>query len=183
MRWLTVAALFGLLSYSGCKLTQIHVDQESTTTVPKGTVVEALLGNMGFGDFVAMDLTQDQALQNQGVAPGDIQDVRLDYLQLEATSPAGADLSFLHALSVYVEAPGVTRELLASADSFPVGAPLVDLAVEDLDLTPYVVSQNMTLTTEVNGQRPDQDTNVTARFRVVVGVTSQGACNAANAGN
>ena len=49
--------------------------------------------------------------------------------------------------------------------------------IVDVDLTDYVVSHSMTLTTEVSAHRPDADTEVEARFVVDVGVTVQGACS------
>jgi hypothetical protein len=155
------------------RLFSIQVKDESTTVVPAGTALEALLGDFGFGDFVSMDITAASELRNQNVDPGDIRDVRMELLELEAVAPAGASLDFLNTLDVYVEAPDLERELLASSDSFPPGEALVALDLEDLDLTPYAVSQSMTFTTEVNGRRPEVDTDVTARFEVVVGVTGR----------
>ncbi|MBN2799099.1 MAG: hypothetical protein JXX28_08115 [Deltaproteobacteria bacterium] len=152
----------------------LHVEEASSVVVEHGTLVEALLDNFGFGEFVDMDLTSSQTLQNQGVEPGDIQDVRLEWLELEATAPEGADLSFLEAMTVSVSAPDLPEALLATAPGFPVGQALVRFEVEDLDLTDYVVSQSMSLTTDVSGSRPDEDTEVTARFSVAVGVTTQG---------
>ena len=58
----------------------------------------------------------------------------------------------------------------------------LDFELDDVDLTPYVVSESMTLTTEVSGTRPDADHTVVARFALDVAVTTQGACNAASGG-
>lgn len=165
--------ILGLMGCSGSLVT-LHVEEESVAVVEAGTFFEALIADMGFGDFISMDLVSSSTLQNQGVEPGDIQDVRLEYLELEATSPEGTDLSFLQSMEVYVEAPEQDRALLASAAVFPEGQAEVRLVVEDLDLTAYVVSRSMTLTTEVDGHRPEEDTEVTARFSVAVGVTTQG---------
>jgi hypothetical protein len=46
-----------------------------------------------------------------------------------------------------------------------------------VNLTPYVVSESMTLSTDVTAQRPEQDTLVEARFTVEVQATVQGAKN------
>ncbi len=176
MRWSYPAVAIGIALIAGCKLITITIDESATTSVPAATPLEVLLGDFGFGEFVSMDLTQASELQNQNVAPGDIQDVRMESLSLEATS-GSPDLSFLNSMDVYVEAPGLPTELLASASSFPEGQALVEFDIEDLDLTDYVVSTSMTFTTEVNGSRPEQATDVQAAFVVKVGVTSQGACN------
>ncbi len=168
--------IFSVLGLAACdaRLFTIHVRDEATTRVPAGTIVETLLGDFGFGEFVAMDITTSAELQNQGVEPGDIRDVRLELLELEATAPDGADLSFLTSLDVFVEAPDLPRVRVAFADTFPVGQPLVVFELEDVDLTPYVVSTEMTFDTEAMGSRPEEATDVTARFDVAVGVTGQG---------
>ena len=161
------------------KLFTISVAQEDQVLVEKGTILEQLLGDFGFGGFVSMTPIDSEELQNQGVAPGDIKDVRLVFFELEASSPAGADLAFIDALDIYVEAPGLPQVLLASASDFPEGQAVVAFEIEDVDLTEYVVSEALTLTTDVTAQRPEVDTTVTARFELDVGVTGQGACNQA----
>ena len=167
----------GWLACQG-KLITISVTESSTTTVEEGTILEDLLGDLGFESFLSMDLTESQELQNQGVEPGDIVDVRLVYLELEALSPSGADLSFIEEMDVFVSAPGLDTVLIAEAASFPEGEAIVPFDIADVDLTEYVVSRSMTFTTEINAHRPEADTEVEARFEVDVGVTAQGACAA-----
>ena len=169
------AALVAALACQA-KLFTITIDEEAATTVPKATIVETLLGDFGFGDFVSMNLLDAEELQNQGVKPGDIKDVRLIIFELEAMTP-GSDLSFLNSLDIYVEAPGLPEVLIAGHSDFPEGVAFVDFMVEDVDLTEYVVSEALTITTDVDARRPDDDTRVVARFELDVGVTGQGACN------
>jgi len=175
--------LFAALLWAGCGggLLTIPVDETATTTIAPGTLLEDLLGDLGFDAFLDMDVTASEELQNQGVEPGDVVEVRLTTFTLEATEPAGADLSFLSGLAVYVESEGLDKVEIAHADAFPEGQALVDFEIDDVDLTDYVVSQSMTITTEVTGHRPDQETTVEASFSVDVGVTVQGACNQATA--
>lgn len=161
----------------------IDVDGEAETTVQRGTIVEELVGAMGFGEFVSMDITSASELQNQGVQPGDIQDVALTVFYLEVVDPTGGDLAFLDTVELYVEGPDLPRVLVASANDFPAGQARVDFTVEDVDLTEYVVSQSLTLETNVNGTRPDEDTTVKAFYNLSVGVTNQGACAFAGGGN
>ena len=176
-RHLFVMGIAALWAACQAQLFTIHVEESAETLVEQGTLLEDLVGELGFSDFLEMDLTQSTELQNQGVEPGDIQEVRFELLELEALEPEGADLSFLSAMDVYVEAPGLDAVLIASQDAFPEGQALVPFDLEDVDLTDYVVSQSMTIRTEVTGHRPDEDTLVEARFDVAVGVTGQGACN------
>ncbi|MCK6519892.1 hypothetical protein L6R49_00475 [Myxococcota bacterium] len=182
-RGLYLGLFAALTSAASCDGALAHIDVEAgaTTVVEGATLLEQLAGDMGFGDFVSMDLTAEDELANQGVGPGDIQDVRLIEFALTVTSPQGGDLSWLESMSLYVEAPGVERALIASADDFPEGVGSVSFDLYDVDLTPYAVSEEMTLATEVSGRRPDEDTTVRADVVLDVGVTGQGACNQAKA--
>lgn len=175
-------APFVALLLTGCQsqIFEITVETDASTIVEAGTVFEALLSDFGFGDWVSMDITAAQELKNQGVAPGDIDGVTLTSFVIDATAPAGADLSFLDSMQVSVEAPDLPKVLIASGDNFAAGDPSVALAIEPVDLTDYVVSQALTITTDVSGRRPDQDTDVRASLSLVIGVTAQGALNAAS---
>lgn len=165
------------------KLFKISVADESTSVVPGATLFTELLPDeLGFDEFLDMDITESEELANQGVEPGDIKDVALVDFVLRATSPADADLSFLSRLEVFVEAPGVPRALVASQREFPEGVKEVAFELETLDLTPYVVSESMTFTVEATGQLPSEDTTVVAAYEVEVGVTGQGCAKACNQG-
>jgi hypothetical protein len=167
-----------LLLTLGCSsLTTFTIDGEATTVVERGSILEDLLGDLGFSDWVSMDLTESEELKNQGVQPGDISEVRLTLLELEATAPEDGDLSFLDDMVVYAEAPEVDEAEVARADDFPEGQALVVFELSDVDLTPYAVSESMTLSTDVTAHRPEQDTTVTARFEVDVTATVQGIRN------
>lgn len=167
-----------LIALLGCtNLTTLSIEESAEATVEKGSILEDLLGDFGFSEFVTMDLTASEKMQNQGVGPGDIEDVNLIYFEMEAIGPDGADLSFIQSMDILVEAPGLEQRLMASADDFPEGQALVPFTIEDLDLTPYVVSQEMTISTDVTAHRPEVDTQVEARFQVDVRVTVQGIRN------
>lgn len=173
----TLAAAAVVFAACSGKLLTINIEQESSIVIEQGTLLENLVGQFGFSEFTNLDITDNQELQNQGVAPGDITDVYFRTFKLTATAPGGADLSFIENLEFYVEADGLDRVLVASQSDFPAGQASVDLNLEDVDLTAYVVSESMDLTTEVRGGRPDADTTVLAEFSIDVGATAQGACN------
>ena len=158
-------------------LLTIEISESSQVMVEQGTVLESLLGDLGFGDFVSMDLTESQALANQGVEPGDIERVTLTVLEMEALEPEDGDLSFFESMTFSVSAPDVDKVQIASSPGFPEGATLVVFDREDVDLTEYVVSESMTISTDVTAQRPEQDTLVEARFTVEVQATVQGVKN------
>ena len=54
----------------------ITIEETSTTTVEAGTLLEDLLDDIGFDEFVTMDITASEEL-SQGVAPGDIREARM----------------------------------------------------------------------------------------------------------
>ena len=166
-----------ILSLLACGLTTITINESAQTEVPKATLAEVILGDMGFGDFVSMDLTESSELANQGVEPGDVEDVRLTYMELEALTPDGSDLSFLDEMRIFVEGPDLEPQELAWADDFPAGESVVGFTLTDVDMTPYVVSQSMTFDVQVTASRPEEDTLVEARFGVDVRVTVQGIKN------
>lgn len=172
------ALLFALaaLSLSGCqgKLFSIHVRDSSTTVVKGRTIFEEFIDVFGFGDFLDMDIMSSEELQNQGVEPGDVQEVTLVGFSLAATSPDGADLSFLSDVELSVEGSGLPKVLLAEAHDFPEGEPHVDFELTGADITEYVVSRSMSLVVDVTGQRPEDDTEVEAAFDLKIGVTGQG---------
>jgi DNA-directed RNA polymerase specialized sigma54-like protein len=166
--------LLPLLSACSNPLT-LEIEESATAVVEAGTIVEDLLDQLGFDGFITMDLTESEELVNQGVGPDDIDSVRLVLLELEAVDPPGADLSFFESLSFLVEAPALDTELVASSQSLE--APIEALELEDLELKPYVVSESMSLVTEVSARRPAEDTTVEARFVLEVQATLTGVRN------
>lgn len=136
--------LLPLLAACDGRVLILTVAEEATTTIDRGTILEELVADLGFGDFLNMDITASQELQNQGVEPGDIVDARLTEFSLAVDSPEGADLSFLESVELYVESPDLPRVLVASADAFA-DAAAVDFAVEDEDLVAaFVLSVGVT---------------------------------------
>lgn len=163
-------------------LVRIRVNETAETTIPARSVVEGLLDDFGFAGFTGLDITASQELANQGVQPGDIVDTRVVRFDLRVLNPDDGDLSFLDALSVFVEAPGLDRVRIAHLDDFPEGEAEVAMALDDVDITDHVASESMTVTTEASGRRPERATTVEADFGLSVGVTGQGACNAVQGG-
>lgn len=171
---LRIAPVF-VLALCACHggLATITVSDAVTTVVPAGTILESVVGGLGFDGLLDMDISQAQELQNQGVEPGDIQDVRLTSFVLVATDPPGADLSFLQSMTLSAEAPDVASARVAHVEAFPAGQGTVEFEIDDVDLTPYAVSRSMTLTTDVVGHRPDQETTIEARYSLDVRVTAK----------
>ena len=170
-----------LLATSSCDgtLIIIEVDQSTVTTVEEANLLDDLVGDLGLDDFLDMDITASSELQHQGVERGDITSVVLTLFELEVLSPDGGDLSFLSSVELFVEALDLPEVGVASASDFPVGETRVLFELDDVDLTDYVASRSMTLSIDISGHRQDEDTEIRAHFTLDVGVTTQGACNAA----
>lgn len=180
-RRLSVLLLPLAAGLTGCgKLFSITIEESSTTVIASGGLLSELTGQLGFDDFLAMDITDNQELANQGVEPGDIQDVEVTLIELTATDPAGADLSFIESIDVYVTSPDLPEVLIATQDAFPDGQASVALELERVDLTDYAVAESMTITTDASGTMPEDDTTVRADIEMRVGVTGRGATRKRN---
>lgn len=172
---LAVCVLAALAGCGDTVLTRIDVEGAAVATVEGSGLLGELLDGLGFDGFASMDIASSEELQNQGVEPGDIKDARLVSFELEVLEPEDGDLSFLQELSVSVSAPDLPQVLLASQVAFPEGTTLVPFDVEDVDLTDYVTSRSLTLSTEATGEPPTEDTTLEARYVIDVGVTLRGA--------
>ena len=151
-------------------------EEEADTTIPGASLLEQLVGDIGFGGVANMDLSQSQALQNQGVSRNQIDSVRVTSLALTITSPAsGADFTFLNSLSFFVEAPDVARQRIAHGGPFPTGASNMTLDLDGLDLAPYAAASSMSITTEVNGHSPSEATTIHATMDLEIDVNVTGA--------
>ena len=164
-----------LLGATGCsRLLTIEVEGESAATIDGGTILEQLVGDLGFSSFLSMDITEEEELQNQGVEPGDLVRVELTALTLEVVE-GDPDLRFIDSLLVSAEAPGLPTIAVAGADDFPEGEALVALDVIGVDLVDYATSTQMTLRTDAEARRPDQTSRLVARYTLEVEATVRGA--------
>lgn len=169
-------ALLALAACSG--LMTVRIEQEGSGTVPGAGFLGELLGAFDLGGFDDLDVSIDQELANQGVAEGDVSEVRL--AQLTLSTPDAADLSFLTSISVYIESPGVEKVRIAHLEDFPAGVASVDLELDDVDIKDHVIAASLSITTDASGTAPSEDTTIEAFIAIDVEATAQGACNAAS---
>ena len=163
------------------KLATIELSESAEATIEGQSTlggITDLVGALGFDGFTEMDISQSQALVNQGVQPGDIETAIVTSFTLSAIDPDGADLSFISSLEIWVEAPDLDPVLVASQTDFPEGVSVIDFDLEDVDLVDYVVSDSMNITTEATGSVPADTVTIQADATFEIGVTAQGACNA-----
>ena len=137
-----------------------------------------LVGALGFDGFAEMDISQSQALVNQGVQPGDIETAVVTSFTLSVIDPDDNDLSFISSLEIWVDAPDLEPVMVASQVDFPEGESVVEFELEDIDLVDYVVSDSMSITTEATGSVPSDTVTIQADATFEIGITAQGACNA-----
>jgi len=162
-----------LLLLSCDDLLSVKLDRGARATIERGNLIEQLVGDLGLSDFVDMDVTAANELQNEGVKKGDVREVYLDAFVLESED---TPLDFIDEVTVFVEAPGIEKQEIASATDF--SGMRVSFAVEDVNLKKYVVSESMTLSAEIDGDRPAEDVQVIATATLDVVATLQGACKA-----
>jgi len=105
------AVVFGLCCQA--RLTSVELERSAQAVIAKGTLLEEVLGEVGFEGLTQLDITTAEEIENQGAEPGDIRDVMLASFTLTALNPDGADLAFIDSLELYVEAPQLPRQLVA----------------------------------------------------------------------
>lgn len=165
-------ALAALLAVTACGgLDEVDVSRSGAASVPGGPGGAALsAGSLSLDLGVGRD-----ALEREGIDPDDVDSARLVALRLEALSGASLE-TWLDAVAFHVEAPGLPRVLVAQRSGIRALAPgtrTLDLEVPGVDLKPYVLAPSATVTAEVSGSQPAEDTEVraTATIRLDVSVS------------
>ena len=157
-------------------LDTFDIAESSAATIQGASILEQIVGDVGFGGFLNMDISQSEEFKNQGVEKNQIDSVRLKTLTLTITNPpSGQDFTFLESLKFYAEAEGLARTLIATGGPFAAGSSSVGLDVEDVELAPYASAPSMNVTTEATGRRPGQDTTVDAAIVLTVDANVSGA--------
>lgn len=177
MRWLRIAGFItvGVVVACGGRIDTFKVQESGETVVEQGTVLEQLVGGLGFADFVQFDIAQTEEFQNQGAKKSQIDSIYLTLLRLEITDPpSGQDLTFVESVEFYVEAEGLDRVRVASGGPFEAGQTVTDLDLDGVDLAPYATAPSMDITTEVTGHRPANDTTIEGTIELLVDVNVGG---------
>lgn len=157
-----VVGVLALALLPACGLLTFDVPVESETTVESGGLVGQLLELGSFAGFKGMDLSSTQAFRNQGVDKQHIDAVRMKTFRLEILDPESGTFGFLDSIEFHVESEGLEPRRVAHLLEIPKDARVLDLALDDVDLAPYVTAESMSLTTKVTGRPPTQDTQIGA---------------------
>jgi hypothetical protein len=162
-------ALCALLAAACGDLDEVDITRSETATVPGGPgtplVAGALALDLGLGR---------QLLEAEGIDPDDVDAARLVAVRLDVVEGASLE-AWLDRIALHVVAPGLPRVLVAERRgimALPAGTRTVQLSVSGVDLEPYVLAQSATVTAEVEGRQPADDTTLrgTATVRVDVNV-------------
>ncbi len=167
--------ILSVVFFSCSSLDNFEVDVEARTTIEKSTVLEQLAGDIGFEDLVTFDLKNTSGYSNENIDENDIDSVKMTRLRLTIESPEeGIDFTFLENIAFFVEGEGLPRKRLAFGGPFEPGEKVIELALEDTELKPYLALDTMDVTTDVTGQRPAEDTEVRAdlKFNIDVDVSN-----------
>lgn len=165
-----------LLLVGACvgELLTVRIEQGGSTRIDGAGALGGVLSSLSLGGFDDLSVNVDQELANQGVAPGDIATVYV--VELSLSTPDGEDLTFLENLDIFVTAPGLEQARIAHLSDFPPGATSVEMELDGVDLTPYVVAESMTITTAAEGTLPEDDTTIDVFMAIDVEATASGAC-------
>lgn len=170
-------ALTALVLGTCSSLDNVEVPVTAEATIPRRSVLDELLGNLAFAGFDGFDISQSQQFENQGYSREQVDSVHMLEMTLTIRSPAGANFDFLDSIRFYARADGLPPVLVAELDPVPDGASQLTLVVDSsIELQPYVIAPEMTLTTEAGGVRPAEETRVEAEAIFDVDVNVTGAC-------
>jgi hypothetical protein len=165
---------FGLLLSAACGLNVFDVTVKGSTTVEQGSLLEQIASLPAFSGFNSFDMAQTAEFRNQGVSKEQINSVKLKSFTLTVKSPAGAKLDFIDTISFFAETSGVERRRIAHK-TIADGLGSVELELDGVELKPYVSAPSMTITTDVSGRRPPDDTTVEAVVVLTVETNLAGA--------
>lgn len=131
------------------------VEQDGSTKIESGGLLGELLSQVELGGLDDFDISVEQKLADQGVEPGDLNDLYLSELTL---STKDGDLSFLTSLQISVGATGIDPVEVAHGEDFEGSSKT--LSLDQVDLVDMVVAGGMTFTADASGSPPPQDTTI-----------------------
>jgi hypothetical protein len=168
-----IAGVAALAALCMCgDIDRFEVDVSATAIIAPGTLLDELLAAASFPGFDEISFEQD--FENQGVTDDQIDSVRLRRFVVRTAEGSGAMLDFVESAAFYAEAEGLPRVLVASSVDFE-GKSSVELEIEqDVELAPYAVAPFMTLSAEIEGRRPAEETVITAEVVLAVDATIPG---------
>ncbi len=169
-----LAALPAALLLAACgRLDEVDITRTATGTVPGAEGGRPLSG----AALGSLDLFVDRkVLDENGVDPDDVDSARLVALRLEVTQGTSFE-AWLDSIAFHVEAPGLPKVLVAQKSgirSLPAGTTAIDMDTAGVDLEPYVLAADGTVSAEASGIQPPLATTIRATATVRVDVNVSG---------
>lgn len=161
------AALAAVISGCGA-FDDFEVELKDSITVPGSGLGLNVFSPLPYdGGLARTELAQNQSFQNQGVEPGDVDAIFVKSIKLEDSQPGLRNFkAVLDEVVLFVEAPGVERKELARGSNFPDAATVELMVQSTLNLKPYAVASQMTISAEVKLKQQPLNT-----FKILTTVT------------
>lgn len=172
--FLAATALLAACSSASTSLDDFDITRTASVQI-QGSPLSGLLQPLGFAGWTDMNLSSSAEMKNQGVKANQIDSVKLKLLRLKVSKPTGQDLGFFKSVKFYAESKDLPKLLVAHGGPFSAGQGSVDLTLDNAELKPYVTAAAMSLTSEVDGHAPAQDTTIDATVTLRVDVNVTGA--------
>lgn len=165
-----------LLACSSLSLYEVQIGGSEESIVP-ATAVTMEFDGVELEGFI--DPVAEAEMEAPEVEPGDIAFATVDSITISILQQTG-DLSFLTAVELYAEAPGMEKVLVAQTSEPPGGRGPLALDLMDVDLADYFVAGDASFPAQAWGETPAQDMTLLVDWQLTLGVTAQGIANAAD---
>ncbi|NMM50105.1 hypothetical protein [Marinigracilibium pacificum] len=153
-------------------LTQFYYDEETSFTIP-GQAPTLFLGDIS---TPAMQSSGSQEFENNNSNVNLVESCKLTELTLTLTAPQEANFDFLNEISIYIEADGLSKKLIATETNVPAGVNTFSLETQDVELVEYIKAGSYTLTTDVTTDKilsQDHTVNVYSKFFIDAKILGQ----------
>jgi hypothetical protein len=163
-------ALCALVAAACGDIDEVDVSRSGTVTVPGGS------GPIVAGSVAVPLVLGRQVLEDEGIDPSDVDSARLVGLRVEVVQGTSLE-AWLDRIAFHVEAPGLPRVLVAErrdVGALPAGTRSIQLSTPGVDLKPYLLASTTTVTADVEGTQPPEDTTLRATATVRVDVNVSG---------
>ncbi len=168
-------SLTSIIVLNACGLDTFNINERSRATIEGATALDQLVNNFGFDEFVAMDITTNETLANQGVERHQIDSVTVTSIVLSIPEESdGQDFNFIESLAFFADADDLERVKVAEIVDVPDDVSSLELNVTEAELADYAAKESMDIITEVNGRLPSETTIVDADVGLRIDVDISG---------
>jgi hypothetical protein len=152
-----------LLAVVSCKKDEVGIrfkmDYETSFTVPSGNLL-----NLPFDLFTPDITTNSEAeFEANDTRKDKIQEIKLESLKLQITSPAGKNFDFLKSVDLYIEAEAMNELRFAYVENVADGQTTLEVTTTDDNLAEYIKQDKFGMRAKtVQDKVLDQDVEIKA---------------------